>query len=70
MSREKWDEAFASCNEDDDAMESVPLASPGQKASGGMLPDWTRTPLPVGAPSVAAPKPTVAPSTLPMAVGA
>ncbi|KAH0833331.1 hypothetical protein J3R83DRAFT_12399 [Lanmaoa asiatica] len=64
VSREKWDEAFSSQNDDDEAMESTPPVSPEQRPR-GMLPDWTRTPLSVGAPSAMAPKP--APQT---AVGA
>ena len=68
VSREKWDEAFSPQIEDDDAMESEPPASPGQRPR-GMLPDWTRTPLSMGAPPAVAPQP-VAPSTPQMTVGA
>ncbi|KAG8212985.1 actin family [Butyriboletus roseoflavus] len=63
VSRENWDEAFSSQNDDDDAMESAPPVSPEQRPR-GMLPDWTRTPLSVGAPSAVAPKPAVAPPSI------
>ena len=69
VSREKWDEAFASQNEDEDAMESVPPLSPEQRPT-GMLPDWTRTPLSIGAPSAAAPKTAMVSLSPQTAVGA
>ncbi|KAF8554417.1 actin-domain-containing protein [Imleria badia] len=69
VSREKWDEAFSPQNDDDDVMESAPPVSPGQSPR-GMLPDWTRTPLSVGAPSAAAPKLAVASPSLQTAVSA
>ncbi|KII85085.1 hypothetical protein PLICRDRAFT_116486 [Plicaturopsis crispa FD-325 SS-3] len=48
--REKWDEADPSARDPD---MSVDISS-AESASRDVLPDWTRTPLPVGAPSVAA----------------
>ncbi|KAI9566808.1 actin family [Boletus coccyginus] len=66
--REKWDEALSSQN-DDDAMESEPPVSPEQRPR-AMLPDWTRTPLPVGAPSAVSPRPAVVPPSPQTAVGA
>lgn len=69
VSREKWDEAFPSQNDDDDAMDSAPPVSPEQRPR-GMLPDWTRTSLSVGAPSAVALKPTVALPSPQTAVGA
>ncbi|KIJ14470.1 hypothetical protein PAXINDRAFT_135114 [Paxillus involutus ATCC 200175] len=69
VSREKWDEAFSSQNDDDDDMVVVSAIEPEQKPR-SILPDWTRTPLPVGAsPAVAIKGPLVVPS-LQTAVGA
>ena len=62
VARERWDEADAHMDEDED-MDSVSPVTPRSVAE-SILPDWTRTSLPAGAPSakapsVAAPKPTV-----------
>ncbi|EKM58531.1 uncharacterized protein PHACADRAFT_117568 [Phanerochaete carnosa HHB-10118-sp] len=46
--REKWDEADAAHVEDDDAMDVSPTAP--RSAARNILPDWTRSPLPAGAP--------------------
>ncbi|KIJ62831.1 hypothetical protein HYDPIDRAFT_135248 [Hydnomerulius pinastri MD-312] len=62
--REKWDEAFAPQNDDDDMITST---VPSEHTPRSILPDWTRTPLPVGAPPAVAPRPPPSPQT---AVGA
>ncbi|KAI6039887.1 actin-domain-containing protein [Pisolithus marmoratus] len=60
ITREKWDEAFSSQNDDDEA---AITATDEEQLLKNIIPDWTRTPLPVGAPSASvAPKPTLAPS--------
>ncbi|GJE94573.1 actin-domain-containing protein [Phanerochaete sordida] len=59
VAREKWDEADALVDEDDDdAMEVSPVTP--RSAARSILPDWTRSPLPVGAPPANA-KPAAAP---------
>ena len=75
MQREKWDEAEAQPDTDADVqMASPPSSSPLRPGAAGtgaaasvrsspakhILPDWTRTPLPVGAPP--APRPPAPPS--------
>ncbi|KAI0733558.1 actin-domain-containing protein [Fomitopsis betulina] len=57
--RERWDEADVPPEDEDDAMQGVadPTRSPRS-----ILPDWTRTPLPIGAPP--APRPQPAPTIL------
>lgn len=55
MAREKWDEADAHMDGDEDEdMESQSPVTP-RSAARSILPDWTRTPLPVGAPPAKAP---------------
>ncbi|KAF9238512.1 actin-domain-containing protein [Melanogaster broomeanus] len=63
VSREKWDEAFSPQDDDDDMVTSPP--QPEEKPR-SILPDWTRTPLPVGA-APAVPAASASPQT---AVGA
>jgi actin-related protein 10 len=46
--REKWDEEDANRNADDD--EEMDVAPDSRTRSRNILPDWTRTPLPAGAP--------------------
>ncbi|OBZ62673.1 Actin-related protein 10 [Grifola frondosa] len=68
VQREKWDEADAAPDAEDDMDASqTSLRSPKS-----ILPDWTRTPLPAGAPSAARPPPQTAipPPTPQTAVGA
>ncbi|KAI0648997.1 actin-domain-containing protein [Trametes meyenii] len=62
VQREKWDEAEA--QPDDDAMlvDDSPPRLPA--SSKNILPDWTRTPLPVGAPPAPRPPSAVPPPTL------
>lgn len=59
VAREKWDEQDPSRNLDDDMD-----ASPDQKVQAtpprSILPDWTRSPLPVGAPPANPPPPPAA----------
>jgi actin-related protein 10 len=52
--REKWDEADPADNADHD--EDMPPISAGtlDRAPRNILPDWTRTPLPPGAPPAVA----------------
>ncbi|KAL4062905.1 actin-domain-containing protein [Scleroderma citrinum] len=50
IAREKWDEAFAPQDDDDEVTAST--ARPEQPSK-DILPDWTRTPLSVGAPPAA-----------------
>ncbi|KAF8181279.1 fungal-specific actin related protein [Pholiota molesta] len=47
--REKWDEEDSNRNADDD--EEMDVAPDSRTRSRNILPDWTRTPLPAGAPS-------------------
>ena len=54
VAREKWDEADAVDADADDAMDTSPPATP-RAAVRSILPDWTRTALPVGAPPAKAP---------------
>lgn len=55
MAREKWDEADTHMDGDeDDDMESQSPVTP-RSIVRSILPDWTRTPLPVGAPPAKAP---------------
>lgn len=49
IAREKWDEAFSQQDEDDD----MDVTTISEQPPKNILPDWTRTPLSVGAPSVA-----------------
>lgn len=63
MPREKWDEADPAQNVDED---TPPMsASALDRAPRNVLPDWTRTPLPPGAPSA-----VTIPSASPQPVGA
>jgi actin-related protein 10 len=48
--RERWDEADASQFDHDDSM----LVDDTRPLGSSILPDWTRTPLPTGAPSAKA----------------
>jgi len=48
VTREKWDEAMSGVQDVNESMDV-----PGDVVITGFLPDWTRTPLPVGAPPVA-----------------
>ncbi|OCH88582.1 actin-like ATPase domain-containing protein [Obba rivulosa] len=69
VAREKWDEADAEFDEDD----PMALAPDRQFSSPkSILPDWTRTPLPAGAPPAprAAPNPVVHSPSTRAAVGA
>lgn len=55
--RERWDEAIQAEDNADDSMEVDPVtprAKQWQGRSGSILPDWSQTPLPLGAPSAAA----------------
>lgn len=56
ITRERWDEADVEREEDisvvEDAAESVPTQIERIRQGGFVLPDWTKTPLPTGAPSV------------------
>ncbi|KAI1796925.1 actin-domain-containing protein [Ganoderma leucocontextum] len=61
VQREKWDEAEAQPDPDEDvqmAVDSSPARSARSSPARNILPDWTRTPLPVGAPP--APRPPAA----------
>lgn len=58
VAREKWDEADADQdldeNSDSDSMPMTPGGASSHKrirVDAGVLPDWTRAPLPMGAPS-------------------
>lgn len=62
VSREKWDEADPAAQNADDEDTNVALETPN-RFNRGVLPDWTRTPLPAGAPSATA-KPPATPLTL------
>lgn len=60
ISREKWDEAEAGEEDDDDENLDIQMGGTGgslipAKRPGFHLPDWTRAPLPPGAPP--APRP-------------
>ncbi len=46
ISREKWDEA----EEEPDEEQTMDLVVESPRSSQSILPDWTRSPLPVGAP--------------------
>ncbi|KAI6122255.1 actin-domain-containing protein [Pisolithus croceorrhizus] len=60
ITREKWDEAFSSQNDDDEA---AITAADSEQLLKDIIPDWTKIPLPVGALSApAAPKPMLATS--------
>ncbi|KAI0775099.1 actin-domain-containing protein [Trametes elegans] len=54
VNREKWDEAEAQPGEADMAVDDAP---PRAAPAKNILPDWTRTPLPVGAPPAPRPPP-------------
>ena len=61
VQREKWDEAEAQPDPDEDVQMGVgssPARSARSSPARNILPDWTRTPLPVGAPP--APRPPAA----------
>ncbi|KAF9223377.1 actin-like ATPase domain-containing protein [Gyrodon lividus] len=74
VSREKWDEAFSSQidddddDDDDDDMATSPIQQ--EQKPRNILPDWTRTPLPVSASPAVAAKPPVALLSPQTAVGA
>ena len=51
ITREKWDEAFLQQDDDDDEMAAT--ATKLEQPPKNILPDWTRMPLSVGAPSAA-----------------
>jgi actin-related protein 10 len=57
VAREKWDEADAQMDGDDGG--DVSPQTPHSARS--ILPDWTRSPLPVGAPPAKAPIPAIQP---------
>jgi actin-related protein 10 len=67
VAREKWDEADPSKRERDDDMDVS--ADFSDRSPMSVLPDWTRMPLPVGAPSAVS-RPTVDPPSPMTAVGA
>jgi len=52
ISREKWEEAdiLEEVETEDGAITTVP-SSPSSQVYNTILPDWTRSPLPVGAPA-------------------
>ncbi|EPQ52784.1 actin-domain-containing protein [Gloeophyllum trabeum ATCC 11539] len=59
VTREKWDEMESRQSDDqDDLMDS------GPRHPASVLPDWTRSPLPVGAPIVGVPRNTTAPAAM------
>ncbi|KAK7682630.1 hypothetical protein QCA50_014430 [Cerrena zonata] len=58
ITREKWDEAEARTNPD----ESMTI-EPNDKTIHELVPDWTRSPLPVGAPTVIRSQPAVVPAS-------
>lgn len=58
ITREKWDEAEARTNPD----ESMTI-EPNDKTIHELVPDWTRSPLPVGAPAVIRSQPAVVPAS-------
>ena len=62
VAREKWDEAGDNPGPDDSIAEGD-VAS----RSSDVIPDWTRTPLPMGAPPANPPQPQM-PETVPLAV--
>lgn len=51
VARERWDEADSQVDPDEEMMFAPQTPRPTQN----ILPDWTRSPLPVGAPSARAP---------------
>lgn len=65
VAREKWDEADV--QSDDDAMETAPETMRSPK---NILPDWTRSPLPAGAPPAPRPTPVQIPISTETEVGA
>lgn len=56
VAREKWDEADAADADADEAMDTSPPVTP-RAVVRSILPDWTRTALPVGAPPAKPPPP-------------
>ncbi|KAI0749669.1 actin family [Daedaleopsis nitida] len=65
VQREKWDEAEAQPDTDEDLpMDSSPPRPAKSSPAKNILPDWTRTPLPVGAPP--APRPAAAAASPPL----
>lgn len=55
MAREKWDAADAQAEQDEDEDDPMdPLMQNPKPAGRSILPDWTRSPLPHGAPSAKA----------------
>ncbi|KAI9445463.1 actin-domain-containing protein [Lactarius indigo] len=65
--REKWDEAGGLPDPGDDAMEEDDVAG---HSPANVIPDWTRTPLPVGAPPANPPPPQMREATPLAVVGA
>lgn len=67
VAREKWDEADVDMDAEDPM-----LVSPDRPATRNILPDWTRTPLPLGAPPAVRPLLPIAtePPPAQIAVGA
>ena len=57
VARERWDEADSQA--DDEGEEA--LFTPETRSLQSILPDWTRSPLPVGAPPARQPQPSIAP---------
>ncbi|KAI0271551.1 fungal-specific actin related protein [Gloeopeniophorella convolvens] len=66
IARERWDEASGQ-PDPDDTMEEVGI--PGHSAA-NVIPDWTRTPLPMGAPPANPPRPQIPEASPRAAVGA
>ncbi|KAH7884756.1 actin family [Phlebopus sp. FC_14] len=69
LAREKWDEASSAQKEDDDDDMATSTVTHGH-ATRSVIPDWTRTPLPLGAPPAVTPKPPLASPSPQTAVGA
>ncbi|CAL1717083.1 unnamed protein product [Somion occarium] len=68
ITREKWDEAEAHTNPDESMEQPM---DPNAHTTYNLLPDWTRTPLPVGAPpAVIRSQPAIAPASPQTTVGA
>ncbi|KAH9928381.1 actin-domain-containing protein [Fomitopsis serialis] len=67
VARERWDEADVQPEGEDDGMEGIVDTS---RSPRNVLPDWTRTPLPVGAPPAPRPQPAPTIITLQTEVGA
>ncbi|KAJ3554718.1 hypothetical protein NM688_g2965 [Phlebia brevispora] len=53
VARERWDEADSQVDPDEETV----FASPAPRPTQNILPDWTRSPLPIGAPPAKGPQP-------------